>query len=241
MQNPETPRKNVTGRKRYESAVLKGPNVWQHEWSRFISGVKMKDAGSKINLPTKMDWTAESKAEKSCFSYLFSSHSEKKAERAKKIRRREEDDRRERIKSNRKNQTSEYELDDRSKMQQALDRAQVAGMEMVGLNRKQKRSVLRLTRAEVKTDEGDLHTEAAPRRLKPHELMDPQCSWYQQGPYPLDLVAEKLVIKKAAKHAKQLGLRYNYLTVHPSWIASRAAKRLLNNIVPSGTKRIFEG
>jgi hypothetical protein len=64
--------------------------------------------------------------------------------------------------------------------------------------------------------------------------MDPFMQWYQQGPYPIDLIAEKLVIKKALKHARQQSLKYNYLTVHPSWVASRARKRRETQLVPLG-------
>jgi hypothetical protein len=59
--------------------------------------------------------------------------------------------------------------------------------------------------------------------------MDPKLQWYQQGPYPLDEITEKLVNKKALKHAKvrpELNLtRYNWQLIHPSWLAVRQRRR----------------
>lgn len=217
------------GGKRYSAAVEKGENAWQREWQGFISGVKMTDGGAQVKLPSCMD---HEQSEGSTFSYLFNSSSAKKSSRDSKAKKEKEEQKRKqqdrelkRLKAaQERGEDVDVDWDDpfgeRSKHQKTMLEAQKRGLKLDGMSRKQVREFLHLTIS--KEQEAAM---AAQKELKPHELMDEKLQWYQQGPYPLDVISEKLVIKKAVKHAKQNGMRYNYLTVHPSWVASRARKR----------------
>jgi hypothetical protein len=218
-----------SGGGRYASTVEKGENQWQREWQGFISGVKMTEGGAQVKLPTCMD---HEQSEGSTFSYLFGSSSMKKSSRESKVKKEKEEQKRKkqerelkRLKAaQERGEAVDVDWDDpfgeRSKHQKTMLEAKKRGLQLEGMSRKQVREFLHLT--VTKEQEAAL---AAQKELKPHELMDEKMQWYQQGPYPLDVISEKLVIKKAIKHAKQNGMRYNYLTVHPSWVASRARKR----------------
>lgn len=214
---------------RYSAAVEKGENQWQREWQGFISGVKMTEGGAQVKLPTCMD---HEQSEGSTFSYLFGSASMKKSSRDSKAKKEKEEQKKKKQERELKRMKAAQErgeavdvdwddpFGERSKHQKTMLEAQKRGLQLDGMSRKQVREFLHLT--VTKEQEAAM---AAQKELKPHELMDEKRQWYQQGPYPLDVISEKLVIKKAIKHAKQNGMRYNYLTVHPSWVASRARKR----------------
>ena len=68
----------------------------------------------------------------------------------------------------------------------------------------------------------------------------PEASLVPARPFSI-VIAEKLVNRKATKRAKQLGLRYNYLLVHPSWMASRDRKRRdASEMASTGVKFHFD-
>lgn len=234
------------GKGRYSADVTKGPSAWKSEWSGFISGVKMTDQGRRVKLPSVMDHQREAGGDDddgegnlNTYSYLFSSPADRKAEREAK-KKELEAKKRERELANKRAGLAEYEGDDRSKMERALENAKVQGVKLEGLNRKQRRELLHLTSSGDVADANDDNVADEEKEIKPHDLMENHIAWYQQGPYPIDEIAERLVIKKAAKKAKQVGLKYNSLTVHPSWVASRANKRKMLLTVPSGSRKVFD-
>lgn len=132
------------------------------------------------------------------------------------------------------------ERERKSKMEKAIKVAEEKGVSLEGLNRKQRRTALQLTRTEAVEQ-----VEEARKKITPKDLMDPKLQWYQQGPYPLDEITEKLVNKKAQKHIKampelRLG-KYNWQMIHPSWLAARQRKRYENILHPlhEGRRTIF--
>ena len=222
-----------TPKRLYGAIVEKGDNQWKREWSGFMNGVRMSAEGASVKLPQCMDY--EQQAESS-FSYLFTSPAQKKAERdakRKEVEKKQKEVRAEALKKRKlkkqRDGLDDDEDEDRSKMQKAIADAQKRGLNLVGMNRHEKRQFLHLT-----VTEEQQRMEEQQKELKPQDMMDPKLQWYQQGPFPIDLIAEKLIIKKAIKHAKQQSLRYNYLTVHPSWVASRARRRKEDKVVPYG-------
>lgn len=122
-----------------------------------------------------------------------------------------------------------------SKHQKALLEADRCGLVLHDMTRREKRDFLKLsvTRDQQAAQEWS-------KTLKLHELMDPKAAWYQQGPHPIDLIAEKLVRHKAVKRGKQLGLRYNYYLPHPSWLARRAQHRRESLLVGLGRRFVFD-
>lgn len=137
----------------------------------------------------------------------------------------------------------EHESDDddefASKMEKAQAVAQDKGVALEGLNRKQRRAALQLTRTAAVEQ-----VEQQRKKITPKDLMDPKLQWYQQGPYPLDEITEKLVNKKALKHAKtmpELKLeKYNYQLIHPSWLAARQRRRYeMLHAYAEGTRTVF--
>lgn len=262
---PRGDRVDASGRKRYAAVVEKGENAWKREWSSFMSGVNLKrlrDGTSGVSLKASADIErhletsatsapAQSPntdaaggdigvnsdgiplnagAASASFSYLFSSPAERRAERD--ARERAEQERR-RIEK-RERMAKADPLSVLSKHQRALHDAVQRGLQMVGMNRKARREFLHLT-----VSEAQRKAEAQSREFKLHDLMDEKLAWYQQGPYPVDLIAEKLVRRKAEKKAKQLGLKYNYLTPHASWLAKRAQRRRESVLVGLGKRLIF--
>eukprot|EP00758_Cryptobia_borreli_P004954 Tbor_TRINITY_DN4671_c0_g1::TRINITY_DN4671_c0_g1_i1::g.14900::m.14900 len=231
-------RKQATGGGgRYSSTVEKGPSAWKQEWSGFITGIKMTNEGKSIKLPTCMD---HEKERQSNYAYLFSTPAERKAERER-MKKEADMKAKDQARRNRMAGVAEFDGDSRSKMARELEKAQVTGVSLQGLNRKQKRTVLRLTENNEEEEVPDNNLKKSGGGIKVHELMDLSKAWYQQCPYPLDEISEKLVIKKALKHAKQLNFKYNYMTVHPSWMAARARKRLIEHkTVPQGESIHFD-
>jgi len=231
MSTASKPQKGAASvKRRYEATVSKGANQWRREWAAFMTNVRRTEGGSDTKLPKRLDILAhEGKNDDGIgeleatqpFSYLFaSSQGQRNAERK---RRHEEQAGRE----------SNVAVSP-SKMQQAVAQARRKGLQLETMkNRKERRAFLLLTRSK----EAMAAEERGP--LKPQDLMDPKLQWYQQQPYPLDVIAEKLVCRKALKHAKQMGLKYNYLTVHPSWLASRKRRRTESNLVPCGSYLAF--
>lgn len=229
---------------RYAATVEKGDNAWKREWGGFISGVKMTDGGQAVKLPSCMDYE---KQEASSFSYLFSSPAQKKQERmkkkaaldAEKNRKKKERELKKLKAAQERGEKVDVDWDDPfhelSAHKRAMLEAQRRGLLLEGMSRKEVREFLHLTISKEQQE-----AQAHQRELKPHELMDEALQWYQQGPYPLDVISEKLVIKKALKHAKQQGMKYNYLTVHPSWVASRARKRKEGHLDAWGTRVSFD-
>lgn len=241
--------------KRYSATVEKGPAAWKREWSGFISGVQMRDEGASVKLPNCMDW---GESTDSSFSYLFGTPAQKKAERMRKEKEQAEkvneqkkknllerkQRRLEAVKSGDDAAVKAAELEEleneilditHSKMQRAVITAEKKGIVMdESMNRAKRRELLRLRKTKQQ-EEAEEHQKA----LKPHELLDPKLAWYQQGPYPLDELSERLVTKKAIKHGKQQGLKYNYLVPHPSWLAARRRKRAQNVMVGLGSRVTF--
>jgi hypothetical protein len=206
---------------RYAATVERGPSAWSKEWSGFMSGIEMKDSGARVKLSAKADLSLDASA--AGFSYLFQSPADKKKLREEKLQAAEEKKRAKR---------EQVRL---SKMQEAVEEAKKRGINVAesGLNRKRRRELLHLTESEAAAP------IAQPTPPKPHELMDPKLAWYQQGPFPLDVVSEKLVSKKAEKKAKLLGLKYNYLLPHPSWIAARRLHRIYEKDFWLGTRTVL--
>lgn len=245
VREPKKPRDvDRSGKQRYAAASEKGENAWQREWGGFISGVKMTEQGTAVKLPQCMDYERQNNSN---FSYLFDTPAQKKAERLAKKKQEEEikkKQKQERLlkkmkEAHARGEKVEVDWDDpfneRSKHTQALVEAQKRGLRLEGMNRKQKREFLHLSVSKQQQEALEHQKE-----MKPQDLMDERKQWYQQGPYPLDLIAEKLVIKKALKHARQNGLKYNYLTVHPSWVASRATKRRDAKLEALGVRVTFD-
>ena len=203
--------------KRYAPASEKGPSAWKNEWSTFMSGVRLKDGA--VKLAKCMDFT---EAEGSSFSYLFADAADKKAARK---------DAEKKDKAAKKAQVAS---EGPSKMKKLTDAVTSRGVSLVGMNRAQRRQLLkaRITEAEAAARQHQ-------RQVKPHELMDDKLAWYQQGPSPLDEVSEKLVTRKALKQGRQLQLKYNYLLVHPSWLASRQRNRRECKLLSLGTRTCF--
>ncbi|EPY27372.1 hypothetical protein STCU_05784 [Strigomonas culicis] len=194
------------------------------------------------------------------YSYLFSSPAQRKADREVKLKQQREAERRHRLekekekkqkmKEKRQRQRAaaaaggevlEEEEDDddddeRSKHQKALVEAAKRGLQLEGMTRKEKRSFLHLT-----VTEEQQQAEQHAKEFKLHELMDERIAWYQQGPHPIDLIAEKLVRKKAEKRGKQMGLtHYNYLLPHPSWMAKRMQRRREAVMVGMGRHFVYD-
>lgn len=211
--------------RRYAPVTQKDESVWKREWAGFMCGVNMKtlrDGSNKVSVQSSKDLSNEvgdSEHNGPTFSYLFESPAEKKAAR------------REKEKKNAKKEAERI-----SKHQQAILEAQSKGLQFPGMNRKEKRKFLHLS---MSAEEAELEKKAA-TDLKPHELMDEKIAWYQQGPYPIDVISEKLVRRKAEKKGRQLQLRYNYLLPHPSWIAKRSQRRKEASVAALGKRIIFD-
>lgn len=229
--------KDRTGKSRYNATVEKGDNAWRREWQGFISGVRMTDSGNVVKLPSCMDYEQQ---DGSSFSYLFQSQSQKKQQRSKQAAQLEEHKRakqREKLLKKQQQAMARGEVlevnwsdpfNDASKHQKAVAEALARGIDVAGKTRKEIRQALQLTVSEEThrlQEQADAQEAETNGEKKPHELMDPKQAWYQQGPFPIDVIAEKLVNRKAVKRGNQLGLRYNYLMVHASWMASRQRKR----------------
>ena len=240
-------------RKRYSSSEKRGQSEYKKEWSRFMThidrkrltgGASTKTSAAKpstggANVAATQETTQLKKGLDikedivdggSTFSYLFhsksktaSEQSQKKQEAAKRkmlLERKESGKRRQRDEENNNNEDDEFN----SKMERAAASAKEKGLALEGLNRKQRRAALQLTRTEAVEQ-----VEEQRKKITPKDLMDQKLQWYQQGPYPLDEITEKLVNKKALKHVKtmpELKLdKYNYQLIHPSWLARRQRKR----------------
>ncbi|KPI89702.1 hypothetical protein ABL78_1195 [Leptomonas seymouri] len=164
------------------------------------------------------------------FAYLFSSPAERRAEREA----REREEREQRLAKKRARMAQEDPLSVMSKHQRALHDAAQRGLQLDGMNRKARRDFLHLTVSEAQKKAAEQS-----RAFRLHDLMDAKLEWYQQGPHPVDLIAEKLVRRKAEKKAKQLGLKYNYLAPHASWLAKRAQRRREGLLVGLGKRLVF--
>ncbi|KAG5483477.1 hypothetical protein CUR178_07798 [Leishmania enriettii] len=253
-------------RGRYAAVVEKGENAWKREWSSFMSGVNLKrlrDGTSGVALKASADIERQLEAQDGApasspvagahasegdvkvnddgiplgavashpsFSYLFSSPAERRAERE--ALRRAERERRQALK--RELMAKKDPLSALSKHQRALHEAKQRGLQLDGMTRKERREFLHLTVTEAQRKAAEQS-----REFKLHDLMDEKLDWYQQGPHPIDLIAEKLVRRKAEKKAKQLGLKYNYLAPHPSWLAKRAQRRRESLLVGLGKRLVF--
>jgi len=187
----------------------------------------VRDGSSAVSLRASANLDREGAAQDSdddapTFSYLFSSPAERRAEREAKER------------SKKAAAAKKKKSEEVSKHQQALHEASERGLTFDGMNRKERRQFLHLTVSE----EQQKAAEHA-KDFKLHDLMDERIAWYQQGPSPIDIIAEKLVSKKAEKKGKRLGLKYNYLLPHPSWIARRAQQRKESVLVALGRRFIF--
>eukprot|EP00796_Vickermania_ingenoplastis_P004284 gene4284-3100_t len=218
-----------SGRKRrYAPVAERGESVWKREWGSFISGVSLKtlrDGTNKVAIQSSKDLQREAEKEEeeggggTTFAYLFNSPAEKKAARKEKMEK-----------------TKKATEPSVSKHQLALQEAEKRGLKLDGMTRKERRKFLQLS---VSAEEKAVQ-EGKTVEVKPHELMDDKLAWYQQGPFPIDVISEKLVKRKAEKKGKQLGLRYNYLLPHPSWLARRAAKRRESIVAPLGKRIVFD-
>ncbi|CCW61856.1 unnamed protein product [Phytomonas sp. EM1] len=247
-------------RKRYAAKVEKGENVWKTEWNSFISGLTLKrvrDGSIGIALRTADDLqqkTQESPASGSSpssrprqdkgasswnesqednpdargftFSYLFNSPADRKIARETKQKQRAQ------AKGDRSGAENSHHT---SKHQQALLECKARGLNVEGMTRKEVRSFLNLTRTKEYEE-----AEQRAKEFKLHHLLDEKLAWYQQGPSPIDLISENLVTRKAEKKGKRLGLRYNYLLPHPSWVARRAQRRRESILVGLGRRFVFD-
>lgn len=155
------------------------------------------------------------------FSYLFNTASSRKTVRE--------------AKQQEEREARRKRKDDVSKHQKALVEAHERGLKLEGMTRKEKREFLHLTKSKQQEE-----AARAAKEFKLHELMDEKLAWYQQGPHPIDLISEKLVRRKAEKRGKQMGLKYNYLLPHPSWIARRAQHRREGLLVALGRRIVFD-
>ncbi|EPY35823.1 hypothetical protein AGDE_07221 [Angomonas deanei] len=249
--------------KRYAATETRGESAWKREWSSFISGIEMKqvrDGTRALSLKASKDIEHEvaQQEEKSgsvaeaptSYSYLFSSPAQKKAEREKKLQQQREEERQRRLERERKKkqkmrlkrqreggeeEEESSDDEDTSKHQKTLKEAEKRGLKLEGMTRKEKRKFLQLT-----VTEEHIKAQEHAKQFKLHELMDEKLAWYQQGPHPIDLISEKLVKKKADKKGKQLGLKYNYLLPHPSWIAKRTQRRKESIMVALGRRFVFD-
>ncbi|KAG5484050.1 hypothetical protein LSCM1_05904 [Leishmania martiniquensis] len=257
---------NGGDRGRYAAVVEKGDNAWKREWSSFMSGLNLKrlrDGTSGVALKASADIERQlgamdaalasspvagvhesggdvevnedgiplgAIASRPSFSYLFASPADRRAEREARDRAAQEC-----------HQALQRELTAKkdplrvmSKHQRALLGAEQRGLQLDGMTRKERREFLHLTVTEAQRKAAEQS-----REFKLHDLMDDKLAWYQQGPHPIDLIAEKLVRRKAEKKAKQLGLKYNYLAPHPSWLAKRAQRRRESLLVGLGKRLVF--
>ncbi|ORC86105.1 uncharacterized protein TM35_000301450 [Trypanosoma theileri] len=220
--------------RRYAATVEKGENAWRREWSGFMSNVNLKELrkGGGVVLPKAADLEVAAEGEVGHnFSYLFASPAEKKAARLEKQREEEEKQRKRMLEKSKVTDP----LAHLSKHERAVYEAQKRGLNTDGMSRKELRQFLHLTISKEQ-QEAEKHQE----EFRPHELMDEKLQWYQQGPHPIDIIAEKLVVRKATKKGKQLGLRYNYYMPHPSWLAKREQRRRERLLVGLGRRYIFD-
>lgn len=213
------------GKKRYAATQERGESTYKKEWSHFISGVEVADLGAKISIDSERDHAED--AGRSTFSYLFGAKDKKKQEKPEK-------------------RAKDVE-EGPSRMQKLLDRATTKGVELDGLNRKQRRQLLEADKTDSQLKKEAKEAKAAkeqedglPPRPKMHELMDKKLAWYQQGPHPVDEISERLVLKKAQKHARQNGWKYNFEAPHPSWLAVRARRRKESNLWSTGQHTRFD-
>lgn len=184
-----------------------------------MSGVRAGGPqGGVAVLPRAADWGVDGE-EGRPFAYLFASPAAKRAER---VARRRED----------RPPQGAAEV---SKHERALAEAKERGLNVDGMTRKEVRQFLHLT-VSREQEEAERHR----KEFRPHELMDDKLQWYQQGPHPVDLIAEKLVVRKAMKKGRQQGLKYNYLMPHPSWLAKREQKRRERVVVGLGRRYVFD-
>lgn len=214
---------------RYAASAVRGESVWKKEWSSFMSGVNLqtlRDGTNRVGIQASKDLQKDAEQSEEgggagfTFSYLFNSPAEKK--QARKLKEQKQKNKKEELKT--------------SKHQQAMKEAAEKGLKLDGMSRKERRQFLRLT---ISPEEKALQ-EMSSAETKPHELMDEKLAWYQQGPFPIDVIAEKLVRRKAEKKGKQLGLRYNFLLPHPSWIAQRVRRRKESILVSIGKRIVFD-
>jgi hypothetical protein len=228
IEKPMAPARDVPrggAGKRYAAKVERGASVYKKEWSHFMSGV---DRSELEGVALKNDQDVSAGAGRATFAYLFDSSSKKKEKEAAAPKRGDA-------------KRGKYAVEEPkvaegpSRMEALTKTATRAGVELEGMNRKQRREAVRARM----TDDEIAKADAPPPRPKPHELMDPKLAWYQQGPYPLDVVSEKLITKKAMKHQRQSGCKYNFELPHASWIAARARKRRDNNLESTGSRVVF--
>lgn len=205
---------------RYNAVVEHDVTNWRRDWNRFMSNLPLKKQ-QESNTDTSEEGAAVarisssidlSRDESTTFGYLFGAKKSQKTT----------------VKSAKK-----QERVGQSKMKKRVNEATSKGVALEGMNRKQRRQFLRLTVT-------DADVEASQRKVKASDLMDPKLQWYQQNPFPLDVLSEKLVTRKAIKHARQLGLKYNYLMPHPSWVAARALGRLLSKPIATGARTVLD-
>ena len=208
-------------KRRYE-AVEKGPSVWKKEWSAFMTNVPMEKEGKGTKLSKSLDLAKaprqritfdeedevahedafnQQQVSSPSFSYLFASPAEKKAERDKRQREKEAV-KKQRASANARSGAAEYDGDSRSKMQREMDEAKMRGLNLEQFaNRKERREALRLTKSKAHVEAKEAFVENATKGI--HDRMIARLPWYQQGPFPLDELAEKLILKKAIKkHAR---------------------------------------
>eukprot|EP00672_Neobodo_designis_P028796 CAMPEP_0174832460 /NCGR_PEP_ID=MMETSP1114-20130205/3688_1 /TAXON_ID=312471 /ORGANISM="Neobodo designis, Strain CCAP 1951/1" /LENGTH=247 /DNA_ID=CAMNT_0016066319 /DNA_START=29 /DNA_END=769 /DNA_ORIENTATION=+ len=217
-----------SGKKRYAATQERGESTYKKEWSHFISGVEVAELGARIEIDSEKDH-AES-AGKATFSYLFGGKEKAKPNKAKE-------------RGNTERQDKQEVTEGPSRMEKLVSRAAKKGISLEGLNRKERRALLEAqkTDSQLKKEERAAKEaeEGLPPRPKPHELMDKKLAWYQQGPHPLDEISERLVLKKALKHARQNGWKYNFEAPHPSWLAARARRRREGNLWATGQHIAF--
>lgn len=202
--------------KRYAGKTERGPSAWKREWNSFMTNVDMADEGAVVRVKGDLG-----ESDRATFSYLFKGGAAKaeKTSAAKKQAKRAAAE------------------EEESRMRRLVERAAQRGVALEGMNRKARRAAVLADQTDAELKKLD----APPPRPKPHELMDPKLAWYQQGPSPLDVVSEKLVAKKAMKHARQNGWRYNFELPHPSWVAARARKRIEGNLLHMGWRTVLNG
>ncbi|EAN79360.1 uncharacterized protein TEOVI_000780300 [Trypanosoma equiperdum] len=229
---------SATTSRRYAAKVEKGENAWRREWSGFMSGVSLKDLrkGGGVSLPKSGDLGAMASAgsgEGCTYSYLFSSAADKKAER---LAKKQEEAEKRKMRAQ-QSQCANDPLAHLSKHERTLEEAKQRGLKVDGMTRKEIRQFLNLT---ISKEQQEAEKRLQEEEFKPHKLMDEKLQWYQQGPHPIDIIAEKLVMRKAIKKGKQLGLRYNYLLPHPSWVARRERRRRETPLIGLGKRFIFD-
>jgi flagellar biosynthesis GTPase FlhF len=217
---------------------------------------KSSSAGGELEKTTlKPALDLQETLQSSTFSYLFHSKTAALKQKQEELKRKQELNNNLRAKRRQRNEYEDDEEEDnnneeaaaaraererKSKMEKAIQVAEEKGVNLEGLNRKQRRAALQLTRTEAVEQ-----VEEQRKKITPKDLMDPKLQWYQQGPYPLDEITEKLVNKKAQKHIKtmpELKLdKYNWQMIHPSWLAARQRKRFENILHPlhEGKRTVF--